>query len=118
NADVEILLQRLKKLVMDLEPARLLSNRLDMTLSDAEWVITIEPGQPAIYRNDEGCHEVEVVGHRYTPKGLMLQLRPQKEGSTWLVSANHIEPVNGVTRLVRLNLMTGQLESADVQGFE
>jgi len=113
NGDVPGLLQELRQLVMALEPPPPQAAPLKTVSADGDWAITIAPGQPAMYRNNEGCQEVEVVGHRYTPRGLMLQLRPQKEGAIWLVSANHIEPLNGITKLARLNLVTGTLESAD-----
>jgi DEAD/DEAH box helicase domain-containing protein len=96
-----------------------------------EWVVLIARGQPAIYLNGlEGAIEVTVLGYRYTPLGIQYELKAltepkfelhkeqhrhgvktsvTKDGAVkWMVSAEHIQPVNGTTRFMRVNLMNGE----------
>jgi DEAD/DEAH box helicase domain-containing protein len=106
NTDLAQDLIGLRHLVRDLRPADAASQAA--AVAGEDFVITIAAGQQAIYRNEDGCQEVEVIGHRYTPRGLMLQLRSTDPGSSWMVSSQHIEPIHGITEMVRLNLITGQ----------
>ncbi len=81
---------------------------------EGDWVVTIAPGEKAMYRSEDGYNEVTVIGTRFTPRGLMIELEPQRDranGMSWMVAAKCIEPINGVSRQIRLNLMTGQTES-------
>lgn len=109
NGDVARDLRALKHLVHDLTPSGPMSAS-GLPEAGEDSTITIAPGQRAIYRHDDGCQEVEVVGHRYTPRGLMLQLLSAKEGTTWMAASQCIEPIHGITKMIRLNLVTGDVE--------
>jgi hypothetical protein len=114
NTDLVHDLLELKQLVNELRTADGLPEIAATAGEDS--VITIAAGQRAIYRHEDGCQEVEVVGHRYTPRGLMIQLLSKNPGATWMVAAQHIEPIHGITQMVRLNLITGQTESLIQEG--
>ncbi len=110
NIDRDLLL--LRRRISDLRPVPSASAPVDGG-GDNDWVVTIAPGEQAMYRNDDGCHEVTVTGHRYTPRGLMIELQHRTPGTTWTVNVQRIEPIHGVSRLIRLNLMTGETAPTD-----
>jgi len=49
-----------------------------------------------------------VRNHRYTPRGLLYELEPERPGCTWLVSARDVTPIFGRSQLLRVNLVTGE----------
>jgi hypothetical protein len=110
NVEIKRDLARFKKNISSLSRVESPSNP-SVAASDGDWVATVASGERAMYRNDDGCQEVTVIGHRYTPRGLMLELAPIRAGTSWMVAAQCIEPINGITRLIRLNLMTGASEA-------
>ncbi len=71
-----------------------------------------------------GLIEVTVRGYRYTPQGLFYELEPLRAAvardadgelvavpqGRWLVPASSLQAINGQTRLVRVNLVTGEEE--------
>lgn len=75
-----------------------------------DWVEVIAQGQKAIYMSDNGPIDVHVIGHRYTPQGLMYDLLPLEPGSKWSVAARAIQAVYGQTKKVRANLVTGEVK--------
>ncbi len=102
-------------------------------LDDEEnWTAIIAPGEKAIHESRQGVFEVIVLEHRYTPQGLMYELKPPKKkkkyeitsslsknvplserivlkpGMKWLVAANTVQPIPGETKMVRVNLVTGE----------
>jgi DEAD/DEAH box helicase domain-containing protein len=81
----------------------------ELPLQDTEWATVVAPGQRAVYTSADGALEVTVIGHRYTPQGLMYELAPVKPGTRWLVIAADIRPINGQTTTVVFNLVTGEL---------
>jgi DEAD/DEAH box helicase domain-containing protein len=108
NVDLAQDIKALKQMVAALQPSETTSE--EPVEAGGDYVITIGLGQPAMYRHEDGCQEVEVIGHRYTPKGLMLQLRSQDPMTNWMVMATHIEPIHGMTEMIRLNLVSGETE--------
>jgi DEAD/DEAH box helicase domain-containing protein len=76
--------------------------------ADQEWTTVIARGEKAVYYADGGTQEVKVLSYRYTPQGLMYELEPEKEGVKWMVTASAVQPLYGETRLLKVNLMTGE----------
>jgi DEAD/DEAH box helicase domain-containing protein len=77
-------------------------------LREDDWAVVIARGEKGMFVKAEASEEVVVEDYRYTPKGLMYKLRHQAPGLSWLVEANRIMPLHGETRMIRLNLMTGE----------
>ena len=83
----------------------------------------------------DGPLEVTVLDYRYTPNGILYKLEPlvQPKPSlhtettklgrknqvvtngplTWMVLATHVQRISGTTRMMRVNLMTGEEQAAD-----
>jgi DEAD/DEAH box helicase domain-containing protein len=75
--------------------------------SSADEVVLAAPGSTAMLMDGStGPVEVTVVGYRYTPQGLLYELAPDKPGK-WQVDVRRIQPIPSVTKLVRVNLVTG-----------
>lgn len=92
-----------------------------------EWTVVIAAGSTAMHAHAKsGLIEVTVRGYRYTPQGLMYELEPLRASMArdadgelvavppgkWLVPASSVQAINGQTRLVRVNLVTGEEETA------
>lgn len=101
---------------------------------DENWTTIIAPGERAMHESREGPIEVVILEYRYTPHGLMYELKsPERRkkydiesilsknvrlseriapisGVKWLVPANTIQPIPGETKMVRVNLVTGELK--------
>lgn len=75
-----------------------------------DWVVVIEPGSRGMYESDDGALEVDVLGVRYTPQGLLYELPPPAAGGKWLVKAAAVKSIHGTSRTVRYNLLTGETE--------
>jgi hypothetical protein len=73
-----------------------------------QWTLIIGSGERAIYTSEDGSREVTVFTHLFTPKGLMYSLHPEKEDGKWMVVADAIQPMHGATRMVYVDLMTGE----------
>ncbi len=93
----------------------------------------IAPGQQAVFIGGDGIQlEVEVLGYRYTPQGLMYELKPpdaeniiptnveeallntsivHRTGSKWMTVEHAIRPLFPETRFIQVNLTTGEEES-------
>jgi DEAD/DEAH box helicase domain-containing protein len=69
---------------------------------DTSWAEVIAPGQRAVLRGRTGVQEVEVLGHRDTPHGLMYELAPPQVSVKWMVAASQVEPLYGETAMLRL----------------
>lgn len=87
-----------------------LSWPVGLTEDGGDWAVLVASGQIAMLANGDGSKEVEVVGYRYTPRGLMYELRHLDSTVTWTAPANGVVPIHGRTRLVRTNLVTGDEE--------
>lgn len=105
-------LEALASMAVGLEPQHLAETPVpDESLPDEDWVTVIAQGQPAIFMTSETAREVVVLECRYTPRGLMYRL--QHDSADWWVPVNAVQPVHGETKLVLLNLMTGETKPLD-----
>jgi DEAD/DEAH box helicase domain-containing protein len=76
--------------------------------TDEDWAIVVAPGEQAILLNTAGTREVEVRAYRYTPRGLVYELAHTSTSVTWTAPAETVRPIHGQTRLLRVNLVTGE----------
>jgi hypothetical protein len=76
--------------------------------ADTDWVTIVAPGEMAILVNVAGTQEVEIVGYRYTPRGLLYELRHKSARVAWTVPADTVQPIYGETKLIRVNLVTDE----------
>ncbi|MBE0542226.1 MAG: DEAD/DEAH box helicase [Verrucomicrobia bacterium] len=76
------------------------------------WMRVIAPGAKAILITTSGTEEVTVLGHFYTPAGLQYHLEHPTPTIRWVVQADALEPINGVTVTQLYNLLTGELKEA------
>jgi DEAD/DEAH box helicase domain-containing protein len=76
--------------------------------ASGDWVDVIAANEKAMYSTADGPIEVEVVGHRYTPHGLMYELRPLKPGGRWFVAMSTVQALHGQSTMCRHNVMTGE----------
>lgn len=102
-------LEAFRLLVGELRPA-VSETLVPSSAGEGDWVTVIAPGQRAIYVSEAGTREVEVVAYRYTPQGLMYQLVPPEPHTKWMVAAGAVQPLYGETKIVRANLVTGEVE--------
>lgn len=80
-------------------------------VSEPNWVVVIAPGERALYQSQDGPIAVDVRGYRYTPLGLMYDLTPLDTmdcDAKWAVAASALQPLHGQTRMVQVNLITGE----------
>jgi len=85
--------------------------RLERSLvaaSSEDWFVVVARGEEAIYFKAEATEEVRIRDFRFTPKGIVYELEPGNGWDTRLVPAEYIKPLNGQTKLVRWNVMTGE----------
>ena len=80
---------------------------------DGDWITVIAPGETAMYISIDGPRRVIVKEHRYTPHGLMYQLKPAPHVDQWMVAANALEPIYGETKMLRANLITGETQELE-----
>ncbi|WP_324670154.1 DEAD/DEAH box helicase [Geochorda subterranea] len=103
-------LERLAEALEGLRPAPL--PQADLALpapgQDDDWQVVVARGEPAMLMKGEASEEVVVEGYRYTPRGIVYDLRHPDASVRWQVSYDRIQPIHGVTRLVRWNLVTGE----------
>ena len=119
--------------VDDLQPQSLEDTRAIEPEDEEDGSIIIAAGEIAIHESAQGPMQAVVLEHRYTPHGLMYELKPftekktktqcprarrvpaskrlsQKSGVRWLVAVNTVQPIPGETKMVRVNLNTGKLK--------
>jgi DEAD/DEAH box helicase domain-containing protein len=91
-------------------PVQLANGRMVERPFIGDWAEVIAAGERAIYLSEDGPREVTVIGHRFTPKGLMYDLVPEKdaENSRWTVSHRVLQLMHGFTRTVWVDLVTGE----------
>ncbi len=79
---------------------------------ESEWTHIIAPCEKAVYIGAGAPQEAIVLGYRYTPYGLMYELKPDDISlNHWMVRAGAIMPINGVTKMQEVNLTTGETRS-------
>lgn len=76
------------------------------------WMRVIAPGATAILNTASGTEEVTVLEHLYTPAGVQYHLQHPSATVRWMVQADALELINGVTATQFYNLMTGELKPA------
>jgi len=76
------------------------------------WMRVIAPGAKAILTTTSGTEEVTILDHFYTPSGLQYHLQHSSPTVRWMVQADALELINGVTVTQPYNLMTGELKQA------
>jgi hypothetical protein len=125
-------LEALAGFVRDLRPQSLEDTREIEGDDEENNSNIIAAGEIAIHESAQGPMQVVVLEHRYTPHGLMYELKPftekknddvtssrarkvpaskrlsQKSGVRWLVAANTVQPIPGETKMVRVNLLTSE----------
>ncbi|MBI3978060.1 MAG: DEAD/DEAH box helicase [Chloroflexi bacterium] len=110
--DVLTGLERLIQCVGELQPAIASTGSLVGNEDTGDWTLVVAPGETAIYANVDGAVEIEVDGYRYTPRGLVYDIKPQPPLTGRVVPATRVVPISGETRMIRVNLMTGEEEPA------
>lgn len=80
------------------------------TDEDEQWTEIIAPGEKGVYTCEDGSREVTVIGYRFTPKGLMYELVPEKDQETgkWMIAAHAIQALHGFTKTIWVDLVTGE----------
>ncbi|HOV93298.1 MAG TPA: DEAD/DEAH box helicase [Spirochaetales bacterium] len=76
--------------------------------NDDDWQTLVAPHQKAIFKNLYGDEEVEIAEYRYTPRGLMYRLESQDPTDIRLVPNASIFPLPDRTKMIRVNLVTGE----------
>jgi DEAD/DEAH box helicase domain-containing protein len=69
----------------------------------------IAPGESAMVLGPAAAREVQIVDYRYTPQGLMYQLHDEDPGVRRMVSASSVVPINGMTKMLRVDFFTGDV---------
>jgi DEAD/DEAH box helicase domain-containing protein len=77
------------------------------------WQSVIAPGSKAILSSTSGAQEVTVLGHVYTPTGLQYHLAHSSPTIRWMIAADGLEIIHGVTVTQLYNVQTGELKSVD-----
>jgi DEAD/DEAH box helicase domain-containing protein len=103
----------LAELAAAMVPVDLGMPEAELSSAESEWVEVVAPGSRAMCVTGTEMQEVEVLGYRYTPQGIMYDLRPSQPGLRWSVAARYIQPLHGETSLLRVNLMTGESGRVD-----
>jgi hypothetical protein len=80
---------------------------------DGEYAILIAEGGTGMLTTDLATREVTVRGYRYTPLGLLYELEPEQPGVSWRVVARDVRPIYGRSPLVKVNLVTGEVEPVE-----
>lgn len=83
------------------------------TTSPDGWHRVIAPGSKAILTSTSGTQEVTVLGHVYTPSGLQYQLQYPSATVRWMIAADSLELINGVTATMLYNVQTGELKNVN-----
>ncbi len=100
-------LRRLKHLSLECE-----FNDAEETISisseDDDWIAVIDDDQNAVHV--ENSEEVKVISHRFTPQGLMYELVSNRPGVRWLAKTALVRPIPGITKMIRVNWVTGEKE--------
>ncbi len=85
----------------------------DTTTNSPEgWQRVIAPGSKAIMTSTSGTQEVTVLAHVYTPSGLQYQLQHPSPTVRWMIAADGLELINGVTATQLYNVLTGEIKAS------
>lgn len=105
-------LTNLAEFAKGLQPVQLGEFDLQQGTEEGDWADIIKPGEKAMYITTLGVQEVKVLAYRYTPKGIIYELYDPRL-DRWAVAANCIQPTHGQTKMIRVNLITGEEQSID-----
>ena len=100
-------LEELSRRVHSLVPADRYVDPSEDRISD-EWYPVVRKGEKAMYVTGATSQEVIVVDYRFTPQGLMYELEAAAN-LLRMVKWDCIQPLHGVTKMVRYNAMTGEI---------
>jgi DEAD/DEAH box helicase domain-containing protein len=79
-----------------------------------DWVCVVAAGSKAMLLGSNGAEEVDVRGVRYTPQGLMYELTPPNDRiERRMVRHEYVQAIHGVSRMIRMNLVTGEEEGLE-----
>lgn len=107
-APARVQLERLLAAVESLQEAAVAGPGAPPVLADEQTRVVVARGERAMFMKGEASEEVVVVDFRFTPVGIVYELRHPDETVVWRVPYERIQPIHGVTKLVRWNLMTGE----------
>lgn len=118
----------LRQLVAALQPSSTASPT-QPSATAGDWIRVIDRNQRAMLLSGEAPSEVKLLDFRYTPHGLMYELEPLKAPGysllvdkgklisertvvknppvKWMVLASLVQPLGGITQMVRYNVVTG-----------
>jgi DEAD/DEAH box helicase domain-containing protein len=109
DADGESALEAFLDQCRDLEPATFAPQGGTVAASENK-VLAIARDEKAMFESSAGSEEVTIVRQRFTPQGLIYEVKPAPAGTKRTISAAHAHPLHGVTRMVLLNLETDEEE--------
>jgi DEAD/DEAH box helicase domain-containing protein len=79
---------------------------------DGEWTRIFAAGSSAMHLTDAGASEVTVREVIYTPAGLQYLLDHPTATVRWMVGADRLQPIHGVSVFNLYNMMTGERRQA------
>ncbi|MFZ9854519.1 MAG: hypothetical protein ACO3I0_05325, partial [Limisphaerales bacterium] len=79
---------------------------------DGEWTRIFAAGSSAMHLTDAGASEVTVREAIYTPAGLQYLLDHPTATVRWMVGADRLQPIHGVSVFNLYNRMTGERRQA------
>lgn len=108
--DIAEQLRSLAAICGQMRTVSLLDGGVETIAAPENWVEVIKGGEPSIYLSEDGSREVMVLGYRFTPSGLMYELKPEsdKGSAKWMASNRVIQPLYGITRMTWVDFMTGE----------
>ncbi len=85
------------------------SSQMFEPTTDDGWVTVVAENQPAICHDGQSHinEDVTVLNYIYTPSGIRYSLKSPRIGVVWQVIGTMIHPINGVTKLEKYNVNTG-----------
>ncbi|MEI7869360.1 MAG: DEAD/DEAH box helicase [Candidatus Methylumidiphilus sp.] len=94
------------------EQENILTSNIFDDATDNGWITVVAPEQMAILHDGQAHinEEVTVLRYIYTPQGIRYTLKATHIGLNWQVCANMIHPINGVTKLEKYNINTGEVK--------
>jgi hypothetical protein len=75
---------------------------------DGQWTRVFAPGSSAMHLTDAGAEEVTIREMHYTPAGLQYLLDHPAPTVRWMVGADRLQPIHGVSVHNLYNMMTGE----------
>ena len=73
-----------------------------------EWVEVVAPGEKVLLVSGTEAVEVTILRYFFSPEGLKYQLKHEDPNVRWTIEASAVQPMNGVTKMIRYNPNTGE----------